>query len=98
MPINAPVVKVAIIQFPKINKTFIVPEFLKVLTLTKMRTGVSPILYLPSATLIMGNWVGHWQSDNSSRTWKENRKELSIVRALHSTEVAFVILPQQSRV
>ena len=29
------------------------------LTLTKMRTLVSPILYLPSETLSIGNWVGH---------------------------------------
>ena len=40
------------------------------LTLTKIRTCVSPILYFPSATLIIGNWVGHWHSDTNSLTWK----------------------------
>ena len=40
------------------------------LTLTKIRTCVSPILYFPSATLIIGNWVGHWHSDTNSLTCK----------------------------
>jgi len=39
-----------------------------ILTLTKMSTLVSPMRYLPSDTLIMGNCVGHWHSATSSRT------------------------------
>ena len=45
--------------------------FLFSLTLTKISTLVSPILYLPSDTRIMGNWVGHWHSSTMSLTWKQ---------------------------
>ena len=37
-------------------------------TRTKMRILVSPILYLPSETRIMENWLAHWHSSTRSRT------------------------------
>ena len=38
-------------------------------TLTKMSILVSPILYLPSDTLTMENWLAHWHSSTNSLTW-----------------------------
>ena len=62
---------------------------LVLLTLTKMRTCVSPILYFPSDTRIIGNWVGHWHSDTSSRTWKKE-KHINFVN--HMTGVSEVFI------
>lgn len=38
------------------------------LTRTNIKTFVSPIRYLPSDTLIIGNWVGHLHLSTRSRT------------------------------